>query len=310
MLELNKIYCMDALEGMQQIPDNFIDLTITSPPYFNLRLYSNDNREIGREQTEEEYIENLIRIFIELRRITKPDGGFYLNVGDLYTENGQLRLIPYKIAERMKQIGWILRSHVVWFKPMCMPSSTKNRFSNVWEPVFQFQKTDDYYFDLDSVRIPHKLTKGQLAKKLLRDSRLSDKSKIELQSDKSKYKKLMETNKEMDLPLKKQQYHEKGRNPGNVWKIQLESENFSHTARYPLKLCERPILAGCPKDGIVFDLFTGSGSTQVMAKMLGRRYLGFDINPEFVKIAIERLEKVEFGSELKKEESKLDKWFR
>jgi site-specific DNA-methyltransferase (adenine-specific) len=312
MFELNKIYCMDAIEGMKQIPDNFIDLTVTSPPYFNLRVYSNDKKEIGIEEKEEEYIINLLKIFNELRRITKLEGGFYLNIGDTYNrDTGQLRMIPFKLSESLKQNGWILRSIIIWHKRNCLPQSSKNKFSNVFEPIFHFQKQkDDYYFDLDSIRIPHKISKDKMMKEMRKNIRLKDKTKEDLITDKSKYKKFIETNIKMDLPLKKQQYHEKGKNPGNVWRIKLEASELSHVARYPEELCIIPIKAGCPQNGIVFDMFMGSGSTAVVAKKLGRKYLGFDINPDFVRIANERLDNTKEGDLLKKESSNLDKWFR
>lgn len=147
----------DVLENMKNIPDCSISLVVTSPPYWNLRDYDVSGQ-IGQEDTPEEYINNLAKITLELRRIMRKDGCFFLNIGDTYY-NGNLQMIPSKLVLEMQKQGWKLRNFIVWYKPNHMPSPVENRFSNTWEPIFFFVKNGEskkYYFNLNEVRIEHK----------------------------------------------------------------------------------------------------------------------------------------------------------
>ena len=147
----------DVLENMKNIPDCSISLVVTSPPYWNLRDYDVSGQ-IGQEDTPEEYINNLAKITLELRRIMRKDGCFFLNIGDTYY-NGNLQMIPSKLVLEMQKQGWKLRNFIVWYKPNHMPSPVENRFSNTWETIFFFVKNGEskkYYFNLNEVRIEHK----------------------------------------------------------------------------------------------------------------------------------------------------------
>jgi len=151
----------DVFKALKKIPDNSIDVIITSPPYFQQRQYG-DKNEIGREKTPEEYINKMLEVANELSRVLKNSGSYFLNIGDKYIDKNQ-QLIPFKLASEMQKSGWLLRNVIVWFKsPNPMPTSVKDRFNDIWEPIFFFIKdsnkyfTYDYYFNLDSVRTPHK----------------------------------------------------------------------------------------------------------------------------------------------------------
>jgi DNA modification methylase len=180
---INKIHQGDALEILQRMPDDFVDTIITSPPYWGLRDYGVDGQ-IGLEPTLEEYLEKLLKITAELKRVLKPSGIMFWNHGDCYggsaygkndyRENKslqkdiyekpspQLKLTPkclalqnWRLILRMiDEQGWILRNTMIWHKPNHMPSSVKDRFTNAYEPVFMLVKNKKYYFDLDAVRIP------------------------------------------------------------------------------------------------------------------------------------------------------------
>ena len=206
MIELNKIYQGDALEVLQQMPDEFVDTVITSPPYFGLRSYLPQNhlyksKEIGLEKSLEEYIEVLMRVIKEIKRVLKKEGSFWLNYGDcygtgsgagsrkgtkqgthraftdevlFYKETGKekivgfeksLMMIPERIALRMIDDKWILRSKIVWAKQIydqkenrtkgsVMPTSVKDRFNTSWEYLFHFVKNKKYFFDLYALRFP------------------------------------------------------------------------------------------------------------------------------------------------------------
>ena len=139
----------DSLEVLRSISDNTIDCSITSPPYWQKRQYENGG--IGLESSPEEYIDSLYRIIIEVKRVLKPSGSFWLNIGDSY-QNKSLLGIPWRIALRMIDDGWILRNDVIWNKHKGGLSPNVDRFGSVFEDFFFFVKSDKYYFDADSIR--------------------------------------------------------------------------------------------------------------------------------------------------------------
>jgi len=150
----------DVVRQLQRIPSNSIDLAITSPPYWIQRDYGVKGQ-IGLEETPDEYIKKLLVAFTELRRVLKDTGSFFLNIGDKYIGK-DLQMIPYKLAIKMQENGWVLRNILIWHKTNAMPSPISDRFSNTYEPVFFFVKkpdnylTPDYYFNLDTIRVPSK----------------------------------------------------------------------------------------------------------------------------------------------------------
>jgi len=123
-----------------------IDLTITSPPYFNLRDYSDDDREIGKEEKPSQYIDALIDVFNKVHQITNDTGSCYVNIADKY-ENGSLLCIPDKFKLEMVNNGWVCKNEIIWHKPNAIPSSAKNRFTNDFEKVFFFVKNKKYTFN-------------------------------------------------------------------------------------------------------------------------------------------------------------------
>ena len=197
---IDRIICGDCLEFMKDMPDESINMCMTSPPYWGLRDYGIDGQ-YGLEETPEEYIEKMTAVFSEVKRTMRRDGTLWLNIGDTYSSGTKgdnrtreeklkasglnrhhdpnkvqsqfdaigtrkvniglpskcLCMIPERLAWSLIQDGWILRNKNVWYKPNAMPSSVKDRFSNKWEYVFMFSKSQKYYFDLDAVREPHSL---------------------------------------------------------------------------------------------------------------------------------------------------------
>lgn len=144
MIELNKIYNMDCLEGLKQLPDKCVDMVITSPPYFNLRDYGTVG-EIGSENNYNDYIDNLITIFSEVHRVLKDSGSCWVNIDDVYNKQSLLG-IPDRFKIKMLDRGWICRNEVIWHKPNAMPSSAKTRFNGDYEKLFFFVKRNKYYF--------------------------------------------------------------------------------------------------------------------------------------------------------------------
>lgn len=141
----------DALEVLKTIPDNSIDCCITSPPYWGMREYSAGG--IGLEGAYEQYIASLLAIVLEVKRVLKNTGSFWLNIGDSY-HNKRLVGIPWRVAIQMMDTqGWILRNEVIWNKVKGGPDNAKDKLGNVHEQVFHFVKTaKGYYYDADSIR--------------------------------------------------------------------------------------------------------------------------------------------------------------
>lgn len=151
----------DVISALKKLPDECIDLIVTSPPYYKQRNYGVKD-EIGQESSPNEYINKIVEVGNELRRILKTSGSYFLNIGDKFINKNQ-QLIPFKIAAEMQKNGWLVRNIIVWHKyPNPMPTSISDRFNDVWEPVIFFVKdsgkyyTYDYHFNLDPLRVPHK----------------------------------------------------------------------------------------------------------------------------------------------------------
>jgi DNA modification methylase len=164
MFPLNTIICGDAVKVLKKLPDECVDMVLTSPPYWNLRNYGVECQ-MGLEKSPQEYIERIASAFAEVKRVLKKTGSLYINLGDTYCNSHsgsgwlrpkQLLLLPPRIAIAMQEKGWLLRNVIIWHKPNSMPSSVKDRLTNTWEYLFFFVKSPRYYFDLDAIRVPHK----------------------------------------------------------------------------------------------------------------------------------------------------------
>lgn len=149
------VYIGDAEDVLKVLPSASIDCVITSPPYWKQRDYKHP-KQIGQESSYLKYVERLVEIFTELKRVLKPAGTFFLNIGYKY-EDKDLLLIPELVAMELQKRGWCLINKIIWFKPNAMPSSLSSRFSNVYEPIFLFVKEESkyrYFLSLDNLRIP------------------------------------------------------------------------------------------------------------------------------------------------------------
>ena len=296
---INKIINGDCLDVMKDIPDESVDMVMTSPPYWALRDYGVEGQ-LGLESTFQEYINKLCDIFDEVKRVLKKEGTCWVNMGDTYsgmkvgnTENIKnpnvetksfvklkqkiqdkcLLQIPSRFAIEMTNRGWILRNELIWHKPNCMPSSAKDRFTVDFEKIFFFSKNKKYWFETqhEDTGRKYKRTISINDKKVFGGDGYAGKGKANREG------RIIETC---------------GRNKRCVWKITTKPFKEAHFAVYPPELCETPIKAGCPQGGIVLDPFFGAGTTGVVAKKLGRDYIGIELNPEYIKIAEKRLQEV------------------
>ncbi len=298
---INKIHQGDALDLLRQMPDHFVDMVITSPPYWCLRDYGVEGQ-LGLEPTFEEYSNKLCGIFDEVKRILKQGGSCWVNLGDTYSGNKKgktdqkvsdylkntsksinkkaviqakcLCQIPSRFAIEMTHRGWILRNEIIWHKPNAMPCSVKDRFTVDFEKLFFFSKSKRYYFEKQYE--PYVPNSDMQYRKTLR---MGKQYKV-----KGSYKK--------NTPLMDSRIAEinpKGRNKRCVWKIPTKSFKGAHFAVYPLELIQTPIKASCPPNGIVLDIFMGAGTTALVALKLGRKFLGCELNPTYITIAEKRL---------------------
>lgn len=300
---INEIHTCDCLEFMKRLPGKSIDFCMTSPPYWKMRDYGS-KRQVGQERTPEEYIGKLVLIFRELKRILKDSGSFYLNLGDTYigTDSGsvskkkktwkrpkQLALLPARVAIALQNDGWLLRNDICWFKPNGLPSSVKDRLTTRWEHIFHFVKQKKYYYDLDGIRVPHK---ASTIKRVRNRVRLNERTGRPF-TVKSKYfgsdYSQIGSNDFLSGKSLEGILNFKGGNPGDFWEISVKPLSTPHFAVYPEELCIRPIKSSCPLGGIVFDPFAGSGTTLVTTVKLGLRFIGCDLNPDYVRFAMERL---------------------
>lgn len=263
-----KIIEGNCLKVLKTFESDTVDCCITSPPYWNLRDYEHPYQ-LGVEKTPEEYIENLVIIFQELKRVLKDTGTFWLNLGDTY-KNKNLLGIPWRTALALQQDGWNLRSDIIWHKLCAMPEGNINRPTRDHEYLFLLVKSLDYFYDADSIREEHKWAKH--------DNRF-------------KYVPTNKTGKTLEgkYAMKKSgAYNKLGKNIRTVWSLTSTSHSEAHFAIFPEKLVEPCIKAGCPENGLVLDPFAGSGTVGVVALKQNRNFVGIELNPEYCKIARKR----------------------
>jgi site-specific DNA-methyltransferase (adenine-specific) len=275
----NSVICGDALKILSRFPSNTVDAVVTSPPYFAQRDYSHPDQ-IGNEDTPSAYIETLVGVFRECRRVLKESGTLWVNLGDKY-QSGQLLGMPWRLAFALQDDGWLLRSDVIWFKPNAMPSSVKNRFTTDHEYLFFLVKNTDYYFDTDAVREPH-VTFSENSKMKGGRNHFGKRGGTPEQGKNG-------GNPNLHTARWDQAFHPKGRNKRTVWEIPLSKCPDAHFAVFPEKLIEPCILAGSPVNGLVLDPFLGSGTTALTALRLGRDFIGIDCNEHFCKMARRRI---------------------
>jgi site-specific DNA-methyltransferase (adenine-specific) len=274
-----EVLCGDAVSQLRQIPSATVDVVVTSPPYYSQRNYEHPNQ-LGSESNPEEYIENLVSVFKECRRVMTAKATLWLNLGDKY-EDGQLLGMPWRVALALQKHGWLLRSDVIWYKPNAMPSSVKNRPTTDHEYLFMFANTNDYFYDADAIREPH----------------VTFTENSRMRGGRNHFGKRGSTpengknggNPNLHDARWDQAFHPGGRNKRTVWEIPLSKYPQAHFAVYPEKLVEPCILAGSKRGGLVLDPFLGSGTTAVVAMRLGRGFIGIDINQEYCELARRRI---------------------
>lgn len=349
------IHVGDVRDRLSDLPADSVHMGMTSPPYFGLRDYD-EAEQIGLEDSLDEYIAELVAVFDDIRRVLRPDGSFWLNLGDSFA-NKQKQLVPHRVAIALQENGWVVRNDVTWYKPNPMPSSVTDRLNTTTEQVFHLTPEPDYYYDLDAIREAHATTRAEYTNKLPQNEKANKTFENSSGEDISEYS----TQEAIDRRFSQ------GKNPGDVFEVTTKPFPDAHFAVYPPELVEKPIKATCPKKvcascgapynrdvereggpdgdhlaevdrtaaaeasqandrtptggtlaeryreygypdrimngwnqtcdcdtddtdaGIALDPFAGAGTTAMVAKNHGRRFVGLELNPEYVAMAQKRL---------------------
>jgi len=225
----NSIQTGDCLNVLGQLPESSIHMCMTSPPYWNLRDYGHDEQ-LGLEEKPDEYIEHLADVFDSVRRVLRPDGSLWLNLGDTYLKK-DLQQIPARVAIELQNRGWILRNRVTWNKPNPMPNSVKDRLNTTTEAVFHLTPSKRYWYDLDAIREEHAQSSHERMESDTPPKSNPGAVGHGLQRN--------DVGDAMDISPA-------GKNPGDVFEVTTKPFPDAHFAVYPPELCEKPIKASCP----------------------------------------------------------------
>ena len=261
----------DTRKIIRSMPDKSVQCAVTSPPYWGVRDYGVADQ-IGAEPDLMQYVNDLVMVFREVRRILKNDGTFWLNIGNTYSSGGRKwrdaddknkgRAMSYRpptpkglkkkdligvawlLALACQRDGWYLRNDIIWYKPNCQPESVKDRLTVAHEYIFLFSKAERYYFNQEAIK--QQTTNGNGLK-----------------------------------------------NRRTVWSINTEPCSEAHFAVFPRELIRPCIMAGSRPDDIVFDPFYGAGTTGIVARELNRKCIGIELKREFIEIAKKRTSQIQ-----------------
>ena len=292
----------DCKQVLATLPAGSVQCCITSPPYWGLRDYQTDGQ-LGLEPTPEEYVANIVAVFRAVRRVLRDDGTLWLNLGDSYasdmkssggptpkqTSNAgsfyeprklqhglkpkDLVGIPWRVAFALQADGWYLRQDIIWHKPNPMPESVTDRCTKAHEYIFLLTKQPKYYYDNEAVKEAgnyEPATRDKSAEGYTADYAFGDR-----------------------FSSGARQYGVAGkRNKRSVWTVTTKPYKGAHFATFPLDLIEPCVLAGSKPGDTLLDPFNGAGTTGVVAMRHGRRYIGIELNPDYLEMSRKRIQLV------------------
>jgi site-specific DNA-methyltransferase (adenine-specific) len=265
---INQILQGDCRELLPQLPDECVDLIVTSPPYADQRKH------VYGGVHPDEYVEWFLPISAELKRVLKPTGSFVLNIKERVV-NGERHTYVIELILKMREQGWLWTEEYIWHKKNTYPGKWPNRFRDAWERCLHFTKQKQFKMFQEAVMVPM----GDW-----RHARLRKLNENDLRRDVSR----------VGSGFGKRVANWIGREwayPTNVLHMATECYNRNHAATFPVDLPAWFIKLFTEPGDVVLDPFIGSGTTAVACVRLGRRYIGFEWNPEYVQVARERLEK-------------------
>lgn len=253
---LPKLVQGDAATVMQNIEDESIDCIVTTPPYWRRR---SQGTESIKAETMEEFINELLQTMAQALRVLKPQGSLWINMGD-DTTDGFVQGLPWRVIISMiDQQGWHLVNEVVWNKTTTSPQGSQDHLRKVHEFLFHLVKNDDFYYNDEELRHTYAL--------IVRNDSKSRKKPAKV---KEQY-------------LQPQGGH--GMVPGDVWTIGVQRSGIAHYCVAPDTLYRLPLVATCPRNGIVLDPYCGTGTTCKIAYEMNLRSIGIDINSDYIKKA-------------------------
>ena len=292
----------DVREVLKTLDDESVQCVVTSPLYWGLRDYGVDDQ-LGLEATPEEFVENMVDVFREVKRVLRNDGTLWLNLGDSYFGGGRgddsklrgshkgqgtydsmksskpdwnkvkglkpkdLVGIPWRVALALQADGWYLRSDIIWNKPNPMPESVADRPTKSHEYIFLLTKSAKYFYDHEAIKEKGEYPAGTKAAK----------------GSAKRYSTDLVNSRPPEYKV-----YDGLRNKRSVWKITTKPYKEAHFATFPEELPETCIKAGTQKGDVVLDIFAGSGTTLRVASKLGRKGIGIELNPEYIKILKKR----------------------
>ena len=306
-IELNTTLIGDCRETLKQLPDGCINACITSPPFYALRDYQEENQ-IGLEKTPDEYVEELVKVFREVKRVLREDGTLWLNLGDTYSSHKDCKSISQTLS-----IGTgSEQAHVIdkgrsasRDSKMLKEQGLKNKelIGIPWKVAFALRE-DGWYLRQDII-----WSKKNSMPESVKDRCTKSHEYIFLMTKNPTY---YYDNEAIKEPVKQDwgtrdrtygKYHNEGtglsshtgleksystKNKRSVWTVATRPFKDAHFAVFPPDLIEPMVLAGCPEKGIVLDPFMGSGTTGMVAQSLGRSWIGCELNPEYVEMQRKR----------------------
>jgi DNA modification methylase len=268
-MDLNKIYQGDSLELLKKLPDNSIDLVITSPPYSSMKTYINFKGILA-----DDYVDWFIPYCKEIERVIKPTGSFILNINDK-VENGFRHPYVFDLISRLhRETGLKMFERLFWNKMKSLPN--RSRFGDRIEYLFWFAKSKNFYFNIDEMRTEYSEKSIKRMKKPLK-------------------KRYARTDNDDNLDYKDWAPNPKGALPTTIVNISSESKRIAdnHVAVYPVDLVKY-FIGGATKEGdVVLDPFMGTGTTGVAASIMGRNYIGFEMQSDYIKLAESRIKEYE-----------------
>lgn len=313
----SKIIIGDCLNILPTLPEKLVQCVVTSPPYYGLRDYGCDGQ-IGLETTPEAYVEKLVAVFREVRRVLRDDGTLWLNLGDSYagsnqgagtknptpkqasnkgtgymlTENHVSKLakidglkpkdligIPWRVAFALQADGWYLRSEIIWHKPNPMPESVTDRPTKSHEQIFLLTKSARYYYDAEAV------------KEECSESNIKDFKARKTLDNKGKGAGAYETVRG-DLCRSREAYMPEDfkRNRRSVWTITTKPFREAHFATFPPEIPTICIKAGSKIGDTILDPFSGAGTVGMVCEKLDRNFIGIELNPNYIAMAEKRID--------------------
>lgn len=321
------IYNVDCLVALRAMPANSVHCVVTSPPYWGLRDYGVKGQ-IGLEPTLEAFLDRMTGVFREVRRVLKPSGTCWVNMGDAYAvrpmrklkiKPKDLMMQPARLALAMHADGWWLRSEIIWAKSNPMPDSASDRPASTHEKIFLLSKSPRYFYDAEASReassgkaapgvagwagagehtaVSHAREGAGLSHAAMKRSGRFIKG--DAKRDPATRTDGWKTDKVRGLTPRHAGHvnhtgiedtpRGEGRNMRNVWTMATQPCPEAHFATFPFELPRRCIRAGCPEGGVVLDIFGGSGTTGIVADELGRDAILIELNPDYAAMAKKRI---------------------